>query len=285
MVLFIAQNDFKRHFKEVEGTRRVNQIYGLRLMEPPHHINSLSYLNHKINWTLSYRMDADIRSQYGYFREIFTNQDMTNGEWRTPDDSPVSSDIQKVVARKTKMIAWFVSNCRAASGRMKLARAINRSIPVDIYGSCGNLKCDRNNGNLCMELLDREYLFYLSFENALCRDYVTEKVFSVMRQNIIPILFNGANVTGLLPPRSYINVEDFGTVDQLTDYLLFLARNPQEYLKYFWWKTFYSAEVFQFSCELCKRLNEWDGESQIRTHDDLERWYKKGTCRGPKIKF
>ena len=41
----------------------------------------------------------------------------------------------------------------------------------------------------------------------------------------------------LLPPNSYINVDDFATIKDLTDYLLYLDRNDTAYATYFAWKT------------------------------------------------
>jgi alpha-1,3-fucosyltransferase len=44
-----------------------------------------------------------------------------------------------------------------------------------------------------MEMLDKGYKFYLSFENSLCSDYVTEKFWKILNFNIVPIVLGGAN--------------------------------------------------------------------------------------------
>ena len=61
----------------------------------------------------------------------------------------------------------------------RVAKNLQKYIDVDIYGGCGPLKCSLQPWE-CLEMLD-DYRFYFSFENSLCKDYVTEKLFGVMK--------------------------------------------------------------------------------------------------------
>lgn len=45
-------------------------------------------------------------------------------------------------------------------------------------------------------MLDTDYLFYLAFENSICDDYVTEKLYSALRRNIIPVVFGERTTPG-----------------------------------------------------------------------------------------
>lgn len=74
-------------------------------------------------------------------------------------------------------MAWFVSNCGARNHRLEYANELGKHIQVDIYGACGTMRCPRYNADKCFEILDKDYKFYLAFENSNCRDYITEKFF------------------------------------------------------------------------------------------------------------
>ena len=67
------------------------------------------------------------------------------------------------------------------NGRLDYALTLSRYIKVDIYGKCSpnGLKCARSKNEECMDELQKDYKFYLAFENSNCRDYISEKFFTV----------------------------------------------------------------------------------------------------------
>ena len=58
---------------------------------------------------------------------------------------------------------------------------LQKFFPVDIYGACGEMECVREEGDKCWEMVEQKYKYYLAFENSLCGDYVTEKLFDAMK--------------------------------------------------------------------------------------------------------
>lgn len=137
------------------------QVWIIYLLESPNHTERFQY-NDLINWTATYRRDSDIVAPYE--------------RWVYYDDKVKQLPLSRNFAtNKTHQIAWFVSNCVARNGRLNYAHELQKYISIDIYGSCGPLKCPRTEE--CFHLLDTKYKFYLAFENSNCVDYITEKFF------------------------------------------------------------------------------------------------------------
>jgi hypothetical protein len=113
-------------------------------------------------------------------------------------------------------------------------------------------------------MAQRDYKFYLSLENSLCADYVTEKFFGPMHHNIIPIVFDlHGHHEKLAPPHSYINAAQFPSVRHLADYLIELDHNDTLYNEYFWWKKHYVIRDISVDAAL-RAANAQENETKIR---------------------
>ena len=75
------------------------------------------------------------------------------------------------------------------------------------------------------------------------QDYVTEKFYNVLPYNVIPVVYNGADMSRFAPPNSFINVDDFKSLEQLAEYLTLVAANDELFASHFWWRDFYRLEV------------------------------------------
>jgi alpha-1,3-fucosyltransferase len=160
--------------------------------------------------------------------------------------------------------------------------ALRNFIDVDYYGRCGNLSCRKGE---CEDLFNSTYKFYLAFENSICPDYVTEKVFKILDYNIIPVVLNGANMADFLPPKSYIDANSFETVEKLADYLKFLSENPKEYVKYFWWKKYYTRWTRRVDlCQICEKVNDEELLSKGKTVDNFPRFHSPYKCKKARIR-
>ena len=84
---------------------------------------------------------------------------------------------------------------RTESRRELLVRNLSLFISVDIFGSCSddNKWCGWNRTE-CDAILNY-YHFYLSLENSLCPDYVTEKFNRALAHHAIPVLLRSQLLT------------------------------------------------------------------------------------------
>ena len=123
---------------------------------------------------------------------------------------------------------------------------------MDVYGACGTFKnCSRKDELACWDIVEKDYFFYLSFENSLCKDYITEKFFNAFKRKIVPVVLGGAlggqvdssdYVKGLgTPHHSFIDARRHSSPKLLAKYLNELFASPQLYAEYFWWKGHYNV--------------------------------------------
>jgi len=217
------------------------------------------------------------------------------------------SNAINVAAGKSKTAVWFVSACTSMSNRNEYINRLKLFINVDVFGDCGTMKCPRSDTDSCRKMAENDYKFYLSLENSLCVDYVTEKFFGPMNFNIIPIVFDlHGHHEKLAPPHSYINAARFPSVRHLADYLNLLDKNDTLYNEYFWWKKHYVIRNINVEaalraanaaendikirkgaveklamCQLCQRLHleQPSGRQQKIYHNMTDWWDIQANCQ------
>ncbi|XP_033759532.1 alpha-(1,3)-fucosyltransferase C-like [Pecten maximus] len=265
VVLFRA-----RDLKSCQQKKKRGQIWIIFEHEAPpefvRHISQSENCSRNLfNWTMTYRRDSDLMFVHGKFSNVTSLYN--------------ESEIDKTLKAKTKTAVAFISHCPTQSQRLEYIRKLRQyGVDIDIYGRCGTLQCRYKLGlsnfkavwNLtpnmsmerdCFEVLDSRYKFYLSFENGLCDDYVTEKsLHLVLRHKIVPIIRDAANHSLFHPPNSYLDTKDFKNIKSLANRIKVLSRNFDEYKKCLQWKKYFSSEtvsgVLQTNlCDICKRLN------------------------------
>uniref|UniRef100_A0A0M3I5V7 Fucosyltransferase n=2 Tax=Ascaris TaxID=6251 RepID=A0A0M3I5V7_ASCLU len=210
-------------------TGRSSQQYVVFFGQEAHSSWAIKTSQIPINMTMNFFRNSPVSSPYGYTVKL----------------APISRRYGKLVnevhlRKKSKAIAWFVSNCIAESGRNQVISELKKYIDVDIFGFCGNLRCDK--GDKCEQRLNTEYHFYASFENTICKDYITEKLWHQgFDFDVVPLVLKRSIVEKYLPPHSFIAADDFNNLAEMAKYLEFLRRNKTAYMKYFEWKKDYAV--------------------------------------------
>jgi hypothetical protein len=180
------------------------------------------HINNVFNRTMTLRSDSDVEVRHGYAER--RGKPLDTEELGELYSQEVARDFTNYTQHnfgtreQSSAIVWFVSHCKDYDGRMKYVHLLQQFISVDIYGDCGPYQCGQRRSmgheyrvkeDPCFKMVNRKYRFYLSFENAICKDYVTEKMFNALKLNTIPVVFGGANYSQILPPGSYIDALDF----------------------------------------------------------------------------
>jgi len=70
---------------------------------------------------------------------------------------------------------------------------LQKYIDVDIFGECGTFNCPRQYEENWTALWEREYKFYLAFENSVCQDYITEKFYGTLKLELILVVLGGGD--------------------------------------------------------------------------------------------
>jgi len=268
---------FKDHFTMPYFKRSASQLWMLYLLECPLHTQIFRQAD-IFNWTATYRTDSTVVAPYERWQ--YYNENVKT-----------KAQDRNYAANKTKQVAWFVSNCGARNGRLNYAKELAKYINVDIYGACGSKRCPRASANKCFSLLDKDYKFYLAFENSNCKDYITEKFFvNGLGHDILPIAM-GARLSDyekVSPYKSFLHVDQFAGPRELAAYLHKLDKDDQAYNQYFQWKGTGEFINTKFWCRICSLLHAEDKKDQRSSfYRNINEWWRgDGTCdnRGWKSK-
>jgi alpha-1,3-fucosyltransferase len=295
------------------GWRRPHQIFVFFLLESPIHTNlgllQQSVFRHYFNRTMTYRRDSDVLNPYG---RLLCNDNSSVVGYSSPPcvdlpaaapEAAANDDNSKIRAaaieqslqrdsssqmnslginltEKNRTVAWFVSNCQTNSRRESLVRNVSRFIPVDVYGRCGNGRHQCASRVECDRMLSRYYRFYLSFENSLCPDYVTEKLYRPLAGDTVPVVYGRADYSAYLPAGSYVDSRDFESPEALADHLNKIMANDTLYLSYFRWRGKYTVDPEPAGggwCPLCRFLRDTDTTKDTKTYSDMAAWWSGQT--------
>jgi hypothetical protein len=149
--------------------------------ESPMHTRDLTSYNGYFNLTSSYRMDSDFPNFYrNGFDQRFT--------WTRNETFNKEHDYSR---GKSEFAFALISNYRDKSKRLDYIDELRRHVPVSVYGSFGN-KCPSGVAD-CREHLASRFKFYLAFENSICSEYITEKFFSALHLDVVPVVLGGGD--------------------------------------------------------------------------------------------
>uniref|UniRef100_F6RUA2 GDP-fucose protein O-fucosyltransferase n=1 Tax=Monodelphis domestica TaxID=13616 RepID=F6RUA2_MONDO len=160
--------------------------------------------------------------------------------------APTSQERAAWRRRGYAPLLYLQSHCDVPSDRDRYVRELMRYIPVDSYGKClqnrelpPRLRDTATATSEDPELLAfvSRYKFHLAMENAICEDYMTEKLWRPLHLGAVPVYRGSPSVRDWMPnERAIILVDDFESPQQLAAFIDFLDKNDEEYAKYLAYK-------------------------------------------------
>ncbi|XP_065307674.1 alpha-(1,3)-fucosyltransferase C-like isoform X2 [Dermacentor albipictus] len=239
-------------------------VYWNKEAPPNSHTEKMESLRGVFNWTYTYRRDSDVPHPYFFVRSVVRPRTVPPAEY-TP------------ALNQTRLVAWAASHCRTASRREKFVDALRKHMAVDAFGSCGNLACPPNED--CFARIGERYYFYLALENAVCRDYVTEKLYNALQHDMVPVVM-GRYAASLAPPGCCIDALRFASPERLAAYLKAVAANATQYQSYFAWRKTHEVRYHRFAdhCVLCEALSRARPDERKTYEDIIEWWHGNGSA-------
>ncbi|XP_070159271.1 alpha-(1,3)-fucosyltransferase 10 isoform X1 [Polyergus mexicanus] len=155
---------------------------------------------------------------------------------------PTKEKSALIHAKNYAPVLYIQSDCDTASDRDRYVLELMKYIRIDSYGTCVNNARldDRFKENYLNILNNREFLsfvakykFTIAFENAICDDYITEKLWRPLIVGSVPIYYGSPSFKDWLPNnKSAISILDFTDPTTLSKFLHKLVRNDSAYEEY-----------------------------------------------------
>ncbi|CAB3403961.1 unnamed protein product [Caenorhabditis bovis] len=262
-----------KRLRDLLSTRDPNVPFVLWSLESPSNDGYRPEAN-VINWTMTYRRDADIFAPYGEMVKLKQKAEI---------------DFDEIWSWKTKSATWLGSNCHPRNGRMDLIRKmIEKGLQIDVWGACGKpppicAGLDKQ-GQPCVAELIRPYKFYIALENSNCKHYVTEKFWKSLNDRFaVPIVLARKYYRELgVPDSAYIAIDDFRSLDEFVKFVKKVENDEELYMSYHKWRTDYkviAGDGFLGFCELCKVLQYPEEVSKRRnSYSNLSNWHNMQLC-------
>ncbi|XP_026319429.1 alpha-(1,3)-fucosyltransferase C-like [Hyposmocoma kahamanoa] len=283
--------------------RADNQIYVAVGTEPAANHPQDTDFDMFFNLTWTYKLNSDVPFPFMSIRN--NNSDLigpkANGtHWMNfTEMKPVNKYIKRKLRNKKTAAAWFVSNCYANKERIDFGQNLTQELAkygqtLDIYGTCGNKTCPKDQMDECFALIESDYYFYLAFESSFSEDYVTEKILTALQHFAVPVVFGGANYTKFMPNGTYLDARALGPA-KLAKEMNDIIKDKNRYYDFFRWRRYYRYDASSDNadsdgiCALCTALNKASRSDERRVYARFREWWNElqdgGTHANPIAKL
>ncbi|CAL1529741.1 unnamed protein product [Lymnaea stagnalis] len=191
------------------------------------------------NYTSTFRRESDFP---------ITTQHLISLDWllQKTFDKTVSQKNSYQEEDGLASVIYVQSGCDPPSDRDEFVKLLMNYISVDSYGTClKNKKLPEKISHPLGGMSHRDfyelisqYKFALSMENAVCEDYITEKLWRPLMVGTVPIVFGSSRVKDFLPSNnSALEVINFRSAEHLATYINYLNSKDSLYDNMRDWKS------------------------------------------------
>ncbi len=155
--------------------------------------------------------------------------------WVKADDLvKVPGETMAWLQRKSRFCCFFSSYLsRKTEHRAQFFHLLSRYQRVDAGGKAlNNLGYEVPFEPLAKLAFMQPYKFYIAFENESVPGYTTEKIAEAMRARCVPIYWGNRQVVEEFNPKSFINANDFPSLEALAARVAEVDRNEELYFQY-----------------------------------------------------
>uniref|UniRef100_A0A0A9WE55 Fucosyltransferase n=1 Tax=Lygus hesperus TaxID=30085 RepID=A0A0A9WE55_LYGHE len=189
------------------------------------------------------------------------------------------------------LVMYLQSDCSTPNNRDSYVAELMKYVQVDSYGAC------LNNRNISIDLkepletmmsdslmeLVSQYKFSIAIENAICDDYITEKLWRPLIVGSVPLYIGSPSVKDWLPNSGAVILPvDFKSPEELSKHLLYLDSNEDAYNNYLThklegtvtnlllkesfiplWPDDSLGVIDDFECLMCQKIHSSNSEQSI----------------------
>ncbi|XP_054711973.1 alpha-(1,3)-fucosyltransferase 10-like [Uloborus diversus] len=181
------------------------------------------------NHTATFRRESDLPLTLQYLQSL---DSLKSKKFFVP------TAVKSLKSKELAPVVYVQTDCNTPSERDSYVEELAKHIPVDSYGKClqnkelppGLTDAASSFNSEAFFFILSQYKFNLAFENAVCRDYITEKLWRPLEIGSVPIYYGSPAVEDWLPnPESAILAKNFASPKHLAEHLLRLKADDEAY--------------------------------------------------------
>ena len=148
-------------------------------------------------------------------------------------DRMQNKHLYRIESDRDGFCSYIVSNGNGATMRDEIPDVISQYKSVDFGGGYRN-NIGRGIGNTCKDKLEfqKQYKFALAIENTSHPGYTTEKLIEAFAAGCIPIYWGDPDVGKYFNTKSFINVMDYASLDDVVAEIIHIDEDEELYRRY-----------------------------------------------------